>query len=449
MKRDLNVLMLAYYFPPDSSSGSFRPFYFANHLVQKGLSVTVLTAKESHFLSIQPKDPKLLAQLDPRIAVVRTGVKRPREFLLSFRDCLLKRNEKCATNKFEQKREQNTTSTDGFSQQLKDMITDILASPDPHIGWVPGAVKEGVKLIQQKKIDVIYATGSPWSCFLVGALLSRKTNVPLVLDFRDPWTANPSFRSRTVPVRYIERKMERFVLKNAHAIIANTDELRRDFLERYPFLEPSRLYTITNGFEYFIHRPIGSKNREKFVITHAGTLYMSRNPNRFLKALSDLFLEGLLPQEKVEIIFVGGIEIHDKSLDSLMAQTCLKRTVKVLPRLPHKEALEYLIRSDLLLLLQPSFPLQVPRKLYEYIAVRRPILALTEEFSATGRLIRCYNLGVVVPNETLPIKSALMKLFNEWETGQIVSRPKKETEAFLNSKLSAELANVLREVSEG
>jgi len=58
----VNVLFLAYYFPPDLSSGSFRPFFFANHLSESGVGVHVLTANGEDFLLEQSLDSLFLDQ---------------------------------------------------------------------------------------------------------------------------------------------------------------------------------------------------------------------------------------------------------------------------------------------------------------------------------------------------------------------------------------------------
>ncbi len=84
----MNVLFLAYYFPPDSSSGSFRPFFFANRLAKSGVGVHVLTAKVEDFLPEKPLDSALSDKLNPSVEVTRCSVWRPREAVISLRNQL-------------------------------------------------------------------------------------------------------------------------------------------------------------------------------------------------------------------------------------------------------------------------------------------------------------------------------------------------------------------------
>jgi hypothetical protein len=63
--------------------------------------------------------------------------------------------------------------------------------------------------------------------------------------------------------------------------------------------------------------------------------------------------------------------------------------VHLLPPLPYREALQECADSDGLLLLQAaSCNHLIPAKVYEYLRLRRPILALTAEDGDTAELLR-------------------------------------------------------------
>ena len=52
----MNILLITYFFPPDSSSGAFRPMYFARDLQAAGHQVTVLTVRRGRFFPYQNQD---------------------------------------------------------------------------------------------------------------------------------------------------------------------------------------------------------------------------------------------------------------------------------------------------------------------------------------------------------------------------------------------------------
>ena len=66
----------------------------------------------------------------------------------------------------------------------------------------------------------------------------------------------------------------------------------------------------------------------------------------------------------------------------------------------------------MLLVLQPDSPLQVPAKIYEYVATGRPLLLIGGE-GATANLVTRHALGVSSPNQLEAIKV----LLNELATG--------------------------------
>lgn len=444
MNKKCNVLFIAYYFPPDSSSGALRPLFFANHLLEMGAKVTVLTARREDFLGEQPKDHSLVSRLHKDVRVVRAKVRRPREYVLSLRDKWFsdktaKPNEKSRPGSSPGSGKINKSAR----QKLKDLITDLLASPDPHVGWIPDAVKCGRRIIEENEIDVVIATGSPWSGLLTGVLLRKKRGIPLILDFRDPWVANPGFTQRGRFSGYLETKMEHYVVSRADKIIANTEELRRNFLQRYPFLSADNVYSLPNGFEdYLVSKAPRNKH---FTLVHAGALYFSRTPLPLLEALYELLSTGEIASGDIRLVLVGGIDAVDEKLQKLLDEPLLNEAVQVIPRLPYAEALAHQLEADALLLVQPGFPLQVPRKLYEYMAMRRAVLALTDESGATARVIRECNLGSVVQNNAQAIKPVLLEMFRRWQENSVGCQASPLVENYKNDVLTRRLFEILQE----
>ena len=195
-------------------------------------------------------------------------------------------------------------------QRCKDTITDLAACPDPHVGWIPDAVRMGIHLIKEEKINIILATGSPWSCMVAGVLLRKETGIPLILDFRDPWVANPGFVQRGMVASAIERKMERYVVSRADAIVTNTKELRENFLQRFAVLKDENVHVIPNGFEEFLSAP--PPDNQRFTIVHAGGLYFSRSPEPLLVALHNLIEEEKIPKNRLRVVLVGGLILQMK-----------------------------------------------------------------------------------------------------------------------------------------
>ncbi|MBF0121066.1 MAG: glycosyltransferase [Desulfobacterales bacterium] len=439
MNKTLHVLMLAYYFPPDSSSGAFRPLFFSKYLSKKGIKVTVLTARETDFLPFQVLDKMMLSQIPSNVRVVRTRVLRPREFLINLKHKFSKKAHQKGESINSQKKEKES-----FFKILKDIFIEFFAIPDAQMGWIPIVLREGIRIIKKNKIDVIYVTGSPWSSMIAGVLLRSQTGVPLVLDFRDPWVSNPGFILRSKLSRLIEKKMERKIISNADAVIANTSELRDDFLKRYPFLTINQVYTINNGFED--HVDFKAPKNSAFTMVHTGDIYFSRNPLPLLQAVYNLIFTKKIPKNRLRLFLIGDLETAIDDVRVLLNTDVLKNVVQIFSRLPYEKSLKYQIDSDALILIQPDLPLQVPRKLYDYMAVRKPILAITNSFGATASIVNQYGIGEVVTNATDSIQEKVLKLYNEWENFGTKLYPKSLTHDFINSRQAEKLVSILDSV---
>lgn len=436
----MHILFIAYNFPPSSSSGAFRPLYFARHLLESGHGITVLTVKPEYYLPDQPQDHALLSEEDQQMSIVRTPVLRPRERLVWFKN--LFRSKKSNSPAADRTKPSGQKKRASKLQSLKDTVTDLLATPDPQIGWLPFAVFKGKKVIKQNQVDIILATASPWTSLLIGVFLKALSKKPLVMDFRDPWVANPGFFRRGRVGRWIDTKLERFVIRRVDTIVANTENLRRDFLQRYQFLSPEQVHTVPNGFEAYEGRDRIPESSSMLTITHTGALYFSRNPEQLLQAVKNCIQKGSIDPQKIRLQFVGGISTKSEQLQGLISSPELEPVLQIVPRVPYAQALEYMQSSTVLLVVQPGFPLQIPRKVYDYMAMRKPMLCLAEEQSATWNLVQENGLGFVCQNTSQDIEPLLEHMYQSWQKGTLVSLNNGQCDQYLNKNLTSRLQDV-------
>jgi hypothetical protein len=235
--------------------------------------------------------------------------------------------------------------------------------------------------------------------------------------------------------------MESVCVKSARTVVANTEELRKDFIKRYAYIDPNRFITITNGFEDIPRRTNGSNNQ--FTLIHAGELYLSRNPLNFLRAVVDLIEDGAIPAETFRVQFVGGMSMADAAIESELRSKVLRSVLEIIPRVSHDKVLLIQQRASALLLIQTGFPLQVPRKLYEYLSLARPILAIAEHHSAAARMINELHLGYVADDNVNSIKRAIVALYESWKSGEIPSIDEERLHAYSNRYLSGRLRDIM------
>jgi hypothetical protein len=86
MSNNLHILVLAYHYPPDAGSGTYRTLYFMNILSRLGYKISVITAKMEDFQTDVLVDDDLVKQIHQNIQVIRCSVKRPLNYLINIRN---------------------------------------------------------------------------------------------------------------------------------------------------------------------------------------------------------------------------------------------------------------------------------------------------------------------------------------------------------------------------
>lgn len=452
------VLIVAYYFPHIAAIGSMRPLGFCRYLDRYGWQPRVLTTEPISVYPAMGVDKSLWAQLPKTVRVDRVPHKNPERTLLQVRNKFRELFHNCYS--LEGSQLQAVTNghtlerTEGRKRYLnikQTMIDWLLSFPDPQCYWLRPAIRSLSQVPRIEYPDVVFATGAPWTALFVGKALAQRFKVPLVADFRDPWTGNVEIRSPFLFQR--ATLLERSIYEAAACVIVNTDEFRTKLLADHPDLE-KKFVMITNGFDSDPSNSVvnGWKNQEAasavpvLELCHFGSVYSNRNPFFLLQAVKELVDENRIGSDHLRLRFVGGWEIRGPSCENLARDLEQRQILQRVPPVPHDECVRQMMAAGILLILQQAFPLQIPGKIYEYIAARRPLLIIGGE-GATAQLVERHNLGICCPNKVEDIKSLLHRLITDQTC---ISPPRREEQArFEYRTLTGELASVFDTVSGG
>jgi len=349
------LLILAYHFPPcTGSSGLLRSLKFCRYLPLFGWRPVVLTL---HPRAYETTDVRSTETIPKDVPVIRS-------FALDSKRHL----------------------------GLRGIYSKTLALPDRWVSWLISAIPVGLGALRKHKIDVIFSTFPFSTPILAGLILHRLTGIPWIVDLRDSMTEDnypPDPRERKVR-RWIERQAVRF----ASRILFTADSTRRMYLQRYPELSPERCLLIPNGYDEedfaFLDAPADdpvSPDRT-LKLLHAGLLYPEeRDPKPFFGALRRLKREGRINAATLQVTLLApGSEDFYKEL---LRQFEVADLVHLQSLIPYKEALQLCCKADGLLLFQAaSCDHQIPAKAYEYLRLRRPVLALTSYQGDTAALLK-------------------------------------------------------------
>lgn len=446
MKR---VLIVAYYFPPVAASGAMRPLGFCRNLAEYGWQPQVLTTTPDCVYPPHQVDQKLGERVPASVEVTRVPYIDRLQQMLQYRD-LLRGLVRKTVHQEGKKADAAASPAEPRAARatLKDFLLDwAFAFPDRQCGWQTQAVRQLQALAKKDIPDVILATGGPWTSFLIGNTLAKHFNRPLVLDYRDPWNCNPYYSFSSDVLTRKSRAVEARVCQAASHVIANTEELRERLVEEYGELR-GRCTWIPNGFDREVLAPEQVSRGQSDVsstslgyeLCHFGTVYGKRTPRVLLQALWELFQEGQLKPESIRLRFVGGWDTLDQDCERYAANLEKHGFLRREPPISHSVCLREMQRSSVLLVLQPDSPLQVPAKIYEYIATGRPLLLIGGE-GATANLVARHALGVSSPNQVTRVKVLLSELAAGKQ--KLVPPGAERVNRFEYRSLTGELAAVL------
>lgn len=386
-----HALFVAFHYPPDgSSSGVLRTLKYTRYLADHGWRVTVVAPDPSAYESI---DTEMSKQVPYSARVIRT-------------------------------RYWNSKRHFG----IRGRYSALSALPDVWIGWFPWAVAAGVRAASADPVDLIYSTSPPATAHLIAKQLAKRLGKPYVIDLRDPWFEEPAEPGAPSGALYrsIDRWLERKAIESSAHVVTTTDAVRDALIARYPQLAPECLSVIPNGYDEadFVHQfGAGNARGDRFVIVHAGSINPCfRDPVPILRAIRSAADSGWLDPERMCLRFLGGGPYAASTrLADAVAETGLQGCVQFVPRLPYLETLEELARADVLLLLQASDDTcaLVPAKLYEYLRMRKPLLALVLP-GETTRLLEKTGGGVAVdPADHALLVTELARLYRAWRDGTL------------------------------
>lgn len=426
------VLIIAYYFPPIGGGGVQRALKMAKYIGEFGWEPHILTVAPQDHVSL---DETLLDQLPEGVHIHRCAEwSLGRRWLRQAVPVKQKPSEQPASSD-----QQKNVARSGFKARLLPLLKrakNAVLIPDDQITWLRPAIQLGRQVMAEHNIDAIVSTSGPVTNHLVALSLSRRwPDKPWIADFRDPWTQN-MHRSGIRWREWLEERLERIVLRESDILLTVTHSFADQFKHSFAD-ELKRVEVIHNGFDladYTSLQQVTKPDEEhnQCVFLYTGIFYKERNPRLFLQAVQALIAEGRIDRKRMKLKFAGVFDYpgYSDNVDEV-ERLGLQDVVEILGHLPHADALKAMKQADILLLIADTAPgsgAYIPGKLYEYMAIGHPILALSLPGEST-RIIETHALGTTAsPLELAEVKQAVMTLYQQWTEGRMERQDEKRTE---------------------
>jgi glycosyltransferase involved in cell wall biosynthesis len=252
--------------------------------------------------------------------------------------------------------------------------------------WWLSAYVVGRWLMYRRRFDLIYSTGGAYAAHIAGAALKRATGVPWMAEVHDPMVV-PGSKPST-PQQIKQAQVEGLICAQADLAIWFTEQALASARKRHSGLG-GRGKAMVPGVDPPQLELQPYRRGEHFVIAHFGSLAPTRNLVRVVAAVEQVL--------RVEPALRGVLQVHTYGgpLDALSAQAIERSDARdafvhfgrletdPVSGVSGRDQIAQRMRSaDVLLLLHGTDPIcaeYIPSKLYEYLWMQRPILALVHE----------------------------------------------------------------------
>lgn len=278
--------------------------------------------------------------------------------------------------------------------------------PDVFDFWV----RPALRALQDESFDVVVSSFGPPAALRIGYCLKREGRCcRWVADFRDLWTKNPSFSGFPL-VRLYESFLERKLLRKADMLTTVSEPLAFELKKLKPQVE-----IFHNGYdpESKVNDQVQltcSEDDRALHIVYTGSLYWPyQNPLALFQVLR--FRMG---QQKRKIL----VHFYGPSfgpLEKLRDEMGLPEVVHFHGVISREEALGLQRKANALLFLEsPNTPGRegiLTGKLFEYLAAKRPILAVgVSDSSLAGKIISEASAGAAMDQDCKKIDEFLDRL---------------------------------------
>ena len=401
------VLIISYYWPPNTGSGVQRWLKFSKYLLNYDWKPIIVTPENPY---IELKDSELEKEVSDKIEVIKLPIWEP----YSLKDMFFGNKKKSQTSGL-------ISKGNSYTNIFLNWLRGNFFIPDPKKYWIKPTFNSLKKIIKEKDINYIVSTGPPHSMHLIALELKKMYgHVKWIADFRDPWTKldiledfNLNDRSKR-----IHKKLESEVLNYADLVLTVSETWANDFSE----LGAKNVKVVTNGYDHEDFIDFKSIDTNKFIIGHYGIMNHLRNPSNLWSVLNDLCKENTEFDERLEIRLSGNIDSN--IIKEINSYSNLKSKLVLLGYLSHKDVLLEYSKANLLLLLlfnSISGEGNYPGKVFEYFATKKSIIAFGPEKSDVKNLFKNgYGLYHSYNDEIINVKKNILAVFKNENNTNLV-----------------------------
>jgi len=389
------VLIISYSFPPMGLSGVVRTSKMAKALAKNGWNVVVLSATPKVYLTY---DETLLQELiDAGVHIYSTPSKTPPK--------------------------QDSSSPGWFERTIMRPMLGQVYFPDSAIRWKRMAIAAADGIMNEYDVSVILSVSPPLSNFVITDTIAERHQIPFILDYQDGWTKGITIDQPQKQRSSAHMKLEHHLLNRAARIFVPSRIAKEQMIKDYRFLEHEDVMIIPAGFDRddLSGINLSSHTTSKLVIMHTGKADLTCHLPAFLQGFAEVIKTSPELQRDIIISLPG---IVDGALTTLIEKLGIRDSVHQPGYIAHRALFEAMSKADILFADTGSM-YQIPRKIYEYIAMQKPIAIMAPEQSALSRLVHESGAGLLLHDSgNASVGSFIRSIHASWKSGKL---PKQKT----------------------
>ncbi|MGC4053326.1 MAG: glycosyltransferase [Paludibaculum sp.] len=384
------VLLVSYLFPPCGGVGVQRALAMARYMPDAGVDVSVLTAQDP--ISQHGLDPDLERMIPPGIQVCHSSAWEPPRALRDRVKRALNGERGAGVPS------KGAPQRSSLLRRVAKTAVERILFPDAQLLWVKPSLREAARIIREQNVRAIVLTAPPFSLLFMAVELRKLfPKLRIVLDLRDEWLGYhlPELDGTASPWKRAESgRLERAAVQAADVVVTVTPPWVESLVRRYPDQPASKFVYIPNGYDADTLKDFHRTTPQvpPLIVGYMGTVYSNPvySPASYLDALEAMPEEWRSRVQTRIIGRVAGDAVH------LLAN----RTTNIVQTgfVPQVEAFQKLMDCHCLLLIIGN-PTVHSGKLFEYLAMGIPILAITPPEGEVGRIVRETRAGWSVAAE--------------------------------------------------
>jgi glycosyltransferase involved in cell wall biosynthesis len=426
------ALILTYYWPPAGSSGVQRWLKFVKYLREFGWEPVVYTANNPEVFT---QDESLFKDIPEGLEVIRRDVPEPYGVYKFFTGNRKKKIGVGFTSNESKKR--------GFVNSVAIWVRGNFFIPDARMLWISPSSRYLSKYLKDNPVDIIISTGPPHSMHLIAKRLKRRFNIPWIADFRDPWTNIDFYQDLklTKTADLIHHRLERKVIKTAETTVVVSESMGDEFRAK----KAKRVEVITNGYDHTDYQNQNVKLDSDFTIVYVGTIPPSRNCKALWNALSRMTQQDPEFKVKFKLRLIGSVDFS--VIESLKEANLFDNTVFEGNK-SHVDVSAFQQSAQVLLLLvndSPNAKGIVTGKVFEYLAAKRPILAVGPVGGDLDNLLKETDAGILLPFDSENEIFEGLKWFWEGYMGNWDTFNPKNVQQYSRRELTRRMAGLMDE----